>query len=156
MSNTINKQTPVTPTLSDRIALWGSNIGRTASTSLTLLLELFQNNLVFPDAGRPEANTQYSAPSATGFTVLIEDNNEDTYLILTPVTAYANGAITLPLNTNLRDKQQLTVSTTQAITTFAINLNGASGVTGSITGLGADDYFKLQYDLTLNTWYRIG
>jgi hypothetical protein len=144
------------PTLSDLIMIWDSAASDWRLTTFADTLSIYQDNLTFPDAGRPEANTQYSAPGSTGFTVLINDNNEDTHLILTPNTAYADGAITLPLNTNARDKQQVSLNCTQQVTNFVINPNGASAVTGGITALGVDDYFTLQYDKTLNTWYQIG
>lgn len=154
MANTINKQTPVTPQLSDLIAIWAGANGRTANTSLTELLELFQDNIELP--GTAEAQTQYSAPSATGFNILINDNNMDTHLILTPSTNFADGAITLPAKTSLRDKQIFIMNTTEQISNFTVNLNGAAGVHGVPSSMGADDYFTLKYDLTVNTWYRIG
>ncbi len=154
MSNTINQQTPVTPQLADLIAIWATANGRTANTSLTELLTLIQNNITLP--GATEATTQYSAPSATGFTVVVNDNNLDTHLILTPGAAYATGAITLPTNTNLRDKQIFMMNTTEQITALTINLNGAAGAHGIPSAMGADDYMTLKYDETMNTWYRVG
>jgi hypothetical protein len=158
MANTIDKQTPVTPSLSDQIAIFYNN-WRTARTSLTLLLELFQNNLVFPDAGRPEPDTQYSAPAATGFNITIDagtDGNNDVHLILTPAAAYATGAITLPAVGTLRDKQEVIVNCTKQVTAFTVNANGATAVYGAPTAMAADDFFTLKYDLTVSSWYRIG
>ena len=153
MGNKINIQTPVTPTLADRIALWATANGRTASTSLTLLLELFQDNLTFTDSSPA---TQYSAP-LTGTTVAITDNDEDAHLILTPAGTIATLTITLPLNTNLADKQEVIVNSTQIVTTLTIDSNSAtlSGTEASWLDT-ANNYFTLKYDLTLDTWYRIG
>jgi len=106
--------------------------------------------------GRAEAVTQYSAPSATGFSVQILDDDEDVHLILTPAAGYAAGTIVLPLSTNCRDKQEITVNCTQAVTTLTINRNGATALTGAPTTLAANAYFKLCYDLATSTWYRIG
>jgi len=162
MSNTINKQTPVTPELSDLIAVWATANGRTASTSIQLLMELLQDSLTFPGtSGIKEPNTQYSAPATTGFNIGINtsgtwDNSEDVHLILTPTAGFADGAITLPPFLELRDKQVIIVNTTQLITTFAITLNGSAGIQGAPTSMGADDFFIIKYDLTVNTWYRIG
>jgi len=156
MGNTINKQTPVTPVLSDRMALWGTNNGRTEGTSLSLLLELFQDNLVFPTA---KPTTQYAAP-LTGATVAItdgDDDDEDIHLILTPAGTLSTLTITPPLNTNLVDKQTVLVSSTQIVTTLTVSLNGATAIQGIPTTIAAaNDYFTLKYDLTLNTWYRVG
>ena len=150
---TINKQTSITPSLNDQMAIWQTANGDTRKTSLNYLLTLFQDNIELP--GATEAQTQYSAPSTNDFNILINDNNMDTHLILTPSTNFADGAITLPVNTNLRDKQILIVNTTQQISTFTVNLNGSAGVHGVPSSLGADDFFTIKYDFTVNTWYRI-
>jgi len=151
---TINKNSPITPVLSDLIAVWQTANSDTRRTSLNEVLTLIQANL--DDCTVNEPDTQYSAPSTTGFTVVIGDNDSDTHLILTPTATMATGAITLPTNTNLRDKQVLTVNTTAEVTTLTVNANGASAVNGAPTTMLANAYFTLKYDLTLNTWYRIG
>ncbi len=144
------------PELSDLAFIWDVAASDWRLTTLSAVMSLYQNNLTFPDAGRPEPNTQYSAPSATGFTILVTDNNEDTHLILTPAAAYADGAITLPASGTVRDKQIVIVNSTKQISTFVVNGNGATGVYGAPTSMGADDFFTLKYDQTVNSWYRIG
>lgn len=107
--------------------------------------------------GRPEPDTQYAAPGATGFSVQIQDDDKDVHLILTPAAGYANGTIVLPLNTNCRDKQELTVNCTQTIGALAITANGATSVIGAPTAIAAaNEFFKLKYDLATNNWYRVG
>ena len=106
--------------------------------------------------GRAEADTQYAAPSATAFSVQILDDDKDVHLILTPTAGFADGEIVLPLSTRCRDKQEVTVNCTQAVTAFVVDGNGATAVTGAPTTLAANAYFKLCYDLATSTWYRIG
>ena len=153
MSNTINKQTAVTPELSDLIVIWDTGNGSTRRTSLSYLLSLFQDNLTFTDLS---PTTQYSAP-LTGTTVAITDGSDDIHLILTPAGTIATLTITLPLNTNLVDKQEIIVNSTQIVTTLTIDSNSAtlSGTEASWLDT-ANNYFTLKYDLTLDTWYRIG
>ena len=153
MSNTINKQPAVTPELSDLIAIWDSGNSSTRRTSLSYLLSLFQDNLTFTDSS---PTTQYSAP-LTGTTVAITDGSDDIHLILTPAGTIATLTITLPLNTNLVDKQEIIVNSTQIVTTLTIDSNSAtlSGTEASWLDT-ANNYFTLKYDLTLDTWYRIG
>lgn len=127
--------------------------GDTRKASLSTLLAWLQGVLTL---GRPEPTSQYAAPSATGFTVAITDSNVDIHLMLTPLAGYAGGTITLPKNTNCRDKQEVTVTTTQAVTTLTIGSNGATSVIGAPTTLSAGSFFKLKYDSTVNTWYRVG
>jgi hypothetical protein len=152
MSRTYNRKND--PKLSDLDFIWDNDVSDWSLVPYSKLLELFQDNIVLP--GATEATTQYSAPSSTGFNILINDDNLDTHLILTPGTAYADGAITLPMHTNLRDKQYFIMNTTEQITNFVVNLNGAAGAHGIPSSMGADDYMTLKYDLTVNTWYRIG
>jgi len=153
MSNTINKQPAVTPELSDLIAIWDSGNSSTRRTSLSYLLSLFQDNLTFTDSS---PTTQYSAP-LTGTTVAITDGSDDIHLILTPAGTIATLTITLPLNTNLVDKQEIIVNSTQIVTTLTIDSNSAtlSGTEAAWLDT-ANKYFTLKYDLTLDTWYRIG
>lgn len=149
------------PQLSDLPLIWDSSNSDWRLCTLNDILTLFQGSLVFPDAGRPEPNTQYAAPSATGFDIQIGDGvglpyNEDIHLILTPAATYADGAITLPPSGSVRDKQIVILNTTQQVTTFVVNGNGASGVYGAPTSLAADSFLTLKYDATMNSWYRIG
>jgi hypothetical protein len=105
--------------------------------------------------GRPEPNTQYAAP-ADGDTIIVDDSDDDTHLIIVPAGGLANLAITLPATGSVRDKQIVIVNCTQAIAALAINGNGSTVGAGAPTALLADEFFTLKYDVTLNTWYRIG
>jgi hypothetical protein len=99
--------------------------------------------------------TQYFAPSSTGFNIQV-NSGSDIHLILTPIAAYAAGTITLPNVQLLSDKQTLIVTTTQAVTTLTITLNGASAIFGAPTTMAANSFFTLKYDLVMKTWYRVG
>lgn len=125
------------------------------------LLEYMQDNIVFPESAVQQFTTQYAAPSSTGFSVTISagadaTGSENVHLILTPTAGFAAGTIVLPLVTGLVDKQEVLVNCTQQVTTLTINANGATAVTGEPTSLGADDFFRLKFDLPTATWYRIG
>lgn len=98
---------------------------------------------------------QYESPTATGFNVQINDDNDDIHLILTPMAAYATGTITLPLNDNTIDQQEILINTTQAITSLTVDGNGAT-VIGEPMSLSANDFFLLKYDISSDTWYRVG
>lgn len=141
---------------SDNFPLYDSSNGDARRTSLTTLLAYMQSNLTLTDAGAfQKFQTQYAAPSATGFNIQITDDSNNTHLILTPVAGYAAGTITLPLSTNIVDKQEILVNCTQAVTTLTVAGNGAS-VVGEPSTLTANDFFRLKYDLAGTTWYRVG
>ena len=148
----INQLTATTPGASQSIPVYDPSKGDSRRFSLSDLLDWIVANT---SEGVQEPNTQYSAP-VDGGTILIDDNNEDTHLIITPALGLALLTITLPAVGSLRDKQKLIVNCTQAIGGLTINGNGATVNTGVPLLLAADDYFTLKYDATLNVWYRIG
>lgn len=100
--------------------------------------------------------TQYSAPSATAFTVAVTDTQDSIHLILMPTAGFAAGTITLPAASNSLDGQRVLVNCTQAVTTLTIAFNGATAVTGEPATLAANDFFTLAFDKPTSTWYRIG
>lgn len=151
---TINRLTRTdTVAAGDVVPVYVQNQGDARGASLTVLQAYMQANLQF-DNMAPE--TQYAAPSATGFSIQISDNSDNTHLILTPTAGFAAGTLVLPLVSNVADKQTLLVNTTQAVTTLTINRNGATALTGAPTTLAANAFFTIKYDLPTQTWYRVG
>lgn len=148
----INQLTATTPGASQSLPVYDPAKGDSRRFSLSDLLAWIQSQTA---AGLQEPNTQYSAP-VDGGTVLVNDDSEDTHLIITPAIGLALLTITLPALANLRDKQQIIVNCTQAVAGLTIGGNGATVGTGAPAALLADDYFRLKYDATLNIWYRIG
>jgi hypothetical protein len=98
---------------------------------------------------------QYSAPSATGFSVQVNDASSDVWLVLTPLAGYATGTLVLPAVAHCTSGQRIIVNTTQAVTTLTITGNGSS-VTGAPTTLAANAFFELKWEPVLKTWYRVG
>jgi hypothetical protein len=139
---------------SDLFPVYSSSSGDARKVAASVLLAYIQNNLT--STAFPEYTTQYSAPSATGFTVAVTAGSANIHLILTPVAGYAAGTITLPVSTGLVDKQEFLCNCTQAVTTLTIDGNGATAVTGEPTTLTANDFFRLRYDAATSTWYRVG
>jgi hypothetical protein len=99
--------------------------------------------------------TQYYSPSSTGFSVSINDSYQDVWLILQPTGTLAAGSLVLPSSANVIDNQEIIVSSTNQVTTLTISGNGST-VTGAPSTIAANGYFKLKYNSTLTTWYRVG
>lgn len=137
----------------DTLSIYDQSNGDTRKVSITQLSDYIAGNV---NANMSGYVTQYSAPSATGFSVSITDSQNDVHLILTPTSGLADGTITLPLASNTLDGQRVLVNCTQAVTTLTIGANGATAVTGAPTTLAANDYFTLKYDAATLTWYRVG
>ena len=117
-----------------------------------------QDNLTFSD-GIDDYVTQYASPSSTEFSVTITDGSDDNtfvHLILTLTAGYDEGTIVLPPVAGVVDKQEVLVNCTQQVVTLTVDGNDAVAVTGAPSSLGADDFFRLKYDETVSTWYRVG
>jgi len=152
MSRNYSRKT--TPTGADLALIWDAANSDWRLTTITAIVALSTTDTT--EGFLKEPLTQYAAPAATAFTILVNDDDEDVHLILTPAAAYATGAITLPATGTVRDKQRITVNCTKQVTAFSINANGATGVYGTPSSLAADDFFVMKYDVTLNSWYRVG
>ena len=148
----INQLTATTPGASQSLPVYDPAKGDSRRFSLSDLLTWIQDNTA---DGVQEPATQYSAP-ADGGTIVVNDDDNDTHLIITPALGLALLTITLPAMGSLRDKQILIVNCTQAVAGLTINGNGATVGTGAPAALLADEFFTLKYDATLNVWYRIG
>lgn len=127
----------------DLLDMWSQANGSEMSVSLTTLQNFLNETL---SVGK--LVTQYAAPVATGFNVIIAST--DRFLILTPAAAYASGSIALPVGI---DRSEILVVCTQAVTALTLT-NGT--VIGAPTTLAANAFFRLRYDGTLARWYRVG
>ena len=156
----INKLTAVDSVVgSDLVAIFATSNGDARKAAISVLLTYMQDNLSFSESGI-SYTTEHAAPSATDFSVQITDDadspGDNIYLILTPVAGYADGTIVLPAIGNVIDKQEVLVNCTQAVTALVVDGNGAVAVTGEPSALSANDFFRLKYDATVQTWYRVG
>jgi len=139
-----------TLTLGDLLVIFSTNNGDARAASMSALLTFFQANLTAPGA----MMTQYAAPNATGFSVLIAPatTGENVYLLLTPTSGFAAGTITMPASPV--DGQEVLVSCTQSVTALTVAGNGTT-VNGAPTTLAANGFFRLRFDGVHNSWYRI-
>jgi len=131
----------------DQIPVWSNNNGGARKAAMSVLLAYIQDNIQFPSA----FTKQFAAPSATGFSVDVDDG--EVWLVLTPVAGYAAGTIVLPAGP--ADGDEFLCNCTQAVTTLTIDGNGKT-VTGGPTKLAANDSFRLKYESVTGTWYRVG
>ena len=144
------------PSGSDLLPVYSSGNSDTRKLSLSSIAAYVLAQQTATSTGKQEFTTQYAAPSSTGFTVNITDGGDNIWLILTPTGTLATGTITLPALANVSDKQEVLVNTTQEVTSLTVDGNGAVAVTGEPTTLSANDFFRLKYDETVQTWYRVG
>lgn len=124
--------------------------GVTRRTSMALVKEFCAEGLTTSD----DKTTQYSAPSASPFSVSVKDSDGSIFLVITPTVPMANGTIKLPERAKCFDRQQILVVTTQAITTLTIDANGSSLV-GEPATLAAEASFLLRFDAVLSTWFTV-
>ncbi len=138
---------------SDSVPLYSSSNGDARKAAISIILAYMQSNLDFSPSDL--FTTQYSAPSATGFSVQVTDGDDSIHLVLTPGATYATGTIVLPTSTKCIDKQEILINCTQIVTTLTIDGNGST-VTGEPSAFTANGYFKLKFDSLTTTWYRVG
>ena len=138
-------------TAGDLLAVFSQANGDARAAAISVIAAYIQTLLTAVD----DKVTQYSAPSATGFTVTIPDTDESVWLVLTPVAGYAAGTIVLPSAAEAVDKQEVLVNTTQAVTALTITSSGAT-ITGAPTTLAANAFFRLRFEGVTKTWYRVG
>ena len=143
---TIN-QLSATSSLSggDQLPVYKQGQGDARKASITTLMDYVNANVT-----TVTQNTQYAAPAATGFSVTVNTGN--VWLILTPVSTYAAGAIVLPAGAV--DKDPVPVNCTQIVTSLTVS-SGAT-VVGAPTTLAANDFFTMRFDAATLAWYRIG
>lgn len=133
----------------DLIVIWSTANGDTRKASLSAMRS-------FLNGSGSEEQTQYAAPSATGFTVTIaERDGRDVWLALTPVAGYAEGTIVFPAATNSEHGQEIVVNCTQSVGTLTTSSSGGT-VTGAPTSLSANGFFRVKFDAVTKTWYRVG
>lgn len=136
---------------SDQVPIYSSSNGDARKASLSLLKTFFQEGITAAD----DKITQYAAPSATGFSVQVNDDSDSVWLVLTPTGGFAAGTLVLPAVGNCVDRQEILVNCTQVVTTLTVSGNGAT-VTGAPTTLTANGFFRLRFDTVTGTWYRVG
>ena len=129
----------------EQLAVCATNNGDSRRASITTLMDYVNANVT-----TVTQNTQYASPAATGFSVTVNTGN--VWLIITPVSTYASGAIVLP--TGASDKDTVTVNCTQIVTSLSVS-SGAT-VVGAPTTLAANDFFTMKYDGVTSSWYRVG
>ncbi len=134
----------------DLLPVYVPNNGDARKVSVSQLLEYFQTTFAAPTVA-----TNLYTPG-TGFNVTVPTPiSEQQWMILQPAGTLAAGTITLPLNTGVPDGTEVLITTTQIITAFTLALNGASAAFGAPTTLAANDFFRVRFYQSTNSWYRI-
>jgi hypothetical protein len=129
----------------DLLAVWAQNNGDTRKAAMSLVASYVTDTIELPvDISR----SQYSAPSATGFTVVVSSPN--TWLVLNPTNNFAAGTIVLP--TGVPDLSMVSIVTTRAITALTVSTSGAA-IVGAPTSAAVNTAFTMRYDAVTNSWY---
>ena len=148
---TIN-QLPVLSTISsgDQLPVYSPNNGDARRTSIGSLLTYFQQTFA-----SPTVSVNLYVPTA-GFNITVPTPvSNQQWMLIQPAGTLASGTITLPLNTGVPDGTEVLITTTQEITTFAISLNGATAIFGSVSTLAAGSAFAIRYYQATNSWYAL-
>jgi hypothetical protein len=89
---------------------------------------------------------------ATGFNITVA--NSVSYLILDPAGTLATGTVKMPVTPI--DGHEVTVSSSQIVTSLTVSANTGQTMDGTITTFAANGFAKWKYALAVTTWYRVG
>jgi hypothetical protein len=138
------------PSPGDQIPVYTPNNGDARRLPIGALLQYFQQTFAAPSLA-----TSIATPG-TGFNITVPTPvSQQQWMLLQPVGTLATGTITLPLNTQTPDGTEVLITTTQQITSFTLALNGAAASYGDPSTLAAEDFFRMRFVQSLNSWYRI-
>lgn len=141
-------------TAGDLLPVYVQANGDARKASMTRVLDFVQSNLVFPAAGIEQFVVQYATPNASGFSVSLQANDNNQWLILSPTGPFAAGTIVFPAPAVLVDGQEIIISCTQTVTTLTLNGNGAT-VFGAVPTITSYAAFRYKYNALVNGWYRL-
>lgn len=135
---------------SDQIPVYSNANGDARKASLQQLLDLFQTQFA-----SPTEVVQLVVPG-TGFNYAVTGTSVNAWVLLQPAGGLATGTVTLPIAGSTADGMEVLVTTTQAITTFTLALNGAANGFGAPTTMAANAFFRMRFYQATNSWYRVG
>jgi acyl-CoA synthetase (AMP-forming)/AMP-acid ligase II len=134
----------------DQFVLYTPNNGDARRLPVNELLQFFQQTFAAPSLA-----TNLFTPG-TGFNIPVPTPvSQQQWILIQPAGTLAVGAVTLPLNTLTPDGTEVLITTTQQITAFTLNANGAAQLYGVPTTLAAEDHFRVRYFQSTNSWYTI-
>lgn len=134
----------------DQVPVYSPNNGDARRLPVSSLLQYFQQTFASPTLA-----TNVYTPG-TGFNVAVPTPvAAQQWMLIQPAGTLALGTITLPLNTQTPDGTEVLVTTTQQITGFTLALNGATAAYGAPSTLAAEDFFRMRFVASTNSWYRI-
>ena len=134
----------------DQIPVYTPNNGDARRLPISQLLQFFQKTFASPTLA-----TNVYTPG-TGFNVAVPTPvAAQQWMLIQPAGTLALGTITLPLNTQTPDGTEVLVTTTQQITGFTLALNGATAAYGAPSTLAAEDFFRMRFVQSTNSWYQI-
>jgi hypothetical protein len=134
----------------DQIPVYTPNNGDARRLPISALLAYFQQTFASPTLA-----TNVYTPG-TGFNLAVPTPvSQQQWMLIQPAGTLATGTVTLPLNTGTPDGTEVLITTTQQITAFTLGANGASQLYGAPSTLAAQDFFRMRFVQSTNSWYRI-
>jgi len=134
----------------DQIPVYTPNNGDARRLPISQLLTYFQATFASPSVA-----TNLFTPG-TGFNITVPTPvSEQQWILFQPAGTLAAGTLTFPLDTQTPDGTEILITSTQIITAFTININGASAIFGAVSTLLAGTAVRYRYYQATNSWYNI-
>ena len=134
------------PSNANGLVLYSANLTDPRYLSWSDLLSALQDQ--FRD---PTPVVQREIPGE-GSTISVVGGSS-TWVLTRPTGALTNVTLLLPASTAVTDGQEITMTSTETISSLSVNGNGIT-VNGAPTSIGVDSPFKLKYNKETNEWYR--
>jgi hypothetical protein len=150
---TINQLTAINLlSSSDLVPVYSQVNGDARKASMTAIANYVKSTITVAD----DKITQYAAPVTDGQVLQVTDGPSSVWVITTPLSVFAAGTVRLPAVANCVDRQEVLVNYTNGVTALTVDGNGAAAVFGAPSTMASNSFFRLRFDATMKTWYRVG
>lgn len=137
---------------SDNFVMLRANGNQYLAVSQPVFLNWLLEQGYIPEPGNIQKvlTAQYSNPTTESFTVLVNQTN--TRLIITPISAFNDMTIELPIGT---EQSTVVVTCSQQITNLTVTAPVGVSVQGAPASLGAGAFCTFMYDAINSQWLRV-
>jgi len=136
---------------SDLIPFFSNKNGDARRFSIGVFLDYLKKSLNIDQNGFV---IQYAAPTVSESLITLYNNSNNIWLVLTSPGTLANLNVKLPDVSNCAGGQEIMMTTTNNITSLAVNLAGANSI-GVPSTLTPTAPINLKFEPVTKTWYKV-
>lgn len=142
--NQLSTTSDLTP--SDKLVVYSQDNGDARKATFATLLSFIQDNY------KEEGLTTLTVTPATGDNIPLPAQTQSLWLLLNPSGPLASLAVTLPPVASTFDGQEVSIATSQGISSFAVG-GGSATVYGAPNTLPASSFITMKFSSAQTAWY---